>query len=207
MDLSDAALAREIEHLERCDGEFFEVTPVYLTDAIDLLRQAVSDRAELVALRATVAGLEAARKLNDALRCSTCGTAAYQPNERCADHLSWADRLATARTMQDAWTKRAYQAERETAALEAARDKALEFCDAGISSEEPEWACFHILAILEGRDVEATSERHTIPDAIGFLSRPDREHVLRNLGWSDEAIAKSEAPLLRPVAPDVKEGK
>lgn len=44
-------------------------------------------------------------------RCMTCGTAAYNPNERCTAHISAGDAYRTEREMHNAWRKRAEAAE------------------------------------------------------------------------------------------------
>ncbi len=54
------------------------------------------------------------------LTCWRCGTAAYQPNERCDSHMSWTDRLQTEVEHHNAWRKRADEAEAERDRLKAA---------------------------------------------------------------------------------------
>jgi len=62
------------------------------------------------------------RTMATRLTCWRCGTAAFQPNERCDSHLSWMDRLQTEVEHHNAWRKRADEAEARLAAVEAERD-------------------------------------------------------------------------------------
>lgn len=57
--------------------------------------------------------------VHDELRCMTCGTAAYVPNDRCKAHISCKDALDTERTLLAAWQKRAYEAEVEIERLKS----------------------------------------------------------------------------------------
>jgi adenine-specific DNA methylase len=69
------------------------------------------------------------RTMATRLTCWRCGTAAYQPNERCDSHMSWTDRLQTEVEHHNAWRKRADEAEAERDRLKAALSKitALDF--------------------------------------------------------------------------------
>lgn len=62
-------------------------------------------------LAAVVSQAQVQTAIDTKLRCWKCGTAAYQPNERCDSHVSWEDRLHTEMTLKAAWEKRAYEAE------------------------------------------------------------------------------------------------
>jgi hypothetical protein len=71
-------------------------------------------------------GLQAEQVVAFHMKCVTCGTASYQPNERCAFHASVSDvvkMVQTEQTLKDAWTKRAYEAEAALAVSEEIRQQ------------------------------------------------------------------------------------
>lgn len=74
-----------------------------------------SDEYEIQLTPPTEAEANANGKANEIvhshMRCMTCGTAAFVPNEQCNAHISCADALETERTLHAAWEKRAYEAE------------------------------------------------------------------------------------------------
>jgi hypothetical protein len=82
---------------------------VYRADEVDAARAAERQQHTKDAEIRRVVAVE--------LTCWRCGTAAYQPNDRCDSHVSWKDRLQTEVEQHNAWRKRADEAEAEVASL------------------------------------------------------------------------------------------
>lgn len=75
------------------------------------------------------------------LTCWRCGTAAYQPNERCDSHMSWTDRLQTEVEHHNAWRKRADEAEAERDRLKAALSQAAQDLET-VGNDYPGSSCW-----------------------------------------------------------------
>lgn len=107
---------------------------------------------------------EIAQEVNYQLKCRVCGTAAYQPNERCRFHLSdaqRADMCETEREQSNAWRKRATEAEQERdalaaeiaglrAALEGVRCNYCGYVLNGVSNPEGCETCAPVVTALRG---------------------------------------------------------